>query len=90
MGVDKQVCLTFDGERVCSDGGLPVLSALGKRLGMWDAFSRALPETRKDPRVRHGFERMAMQRVLGICCGYEDCNDFDTLRLDPLFDLATR
>jgi hypothetical protein len=49
-----------------------------------------MPETRKDPRVRHGFERMAMQRVLGICCGYEDCNDFDTLRLDPLFDLATR
>ena len=32
---------------------------------------------------------MAMQRVLGICCGYEDCNDFDTLRYDPLFDLST-
>lgn len=81
--------LSFDGERACSDGGLPVLSAAGKRMGMWDVLKRRLPETRTDRRVRHEPSRMAMQRILGICCGYEDCNDFDTLRDDPLFDLST-
>ena len=87
LGVKRQVLLSFDGERVCSDGGLPILSALGRRIGLWDSLSRCLSPLAG--RVRHERSRMAMQRVLGICCGYEDCNDFDTLRYDPLFDLST-
>jgi len=54
---------------------------------LWESLSRCLPSS--DSRVRHERPRMAMQRVLGICCGYEDCNDFHTLRHDPLFDLST-
>ncbi len=87
LGVKPQVLLSFDGERVCSDGGLPILSAVGRRMGLWDSLSRCLSPS--GGRVRHDRFRMAMLRVLGICCAYEDCNDFDTLRHDPLFDLST-
>lgn len=69
-----------------SDGGLLLLKKADERLGLTARLSRCLRDGRKDP--RHTASKMLTQRIFGICQGWEDCNDFDTLRQDRLFELA--
>jgi hypothetical protein len=77
---------TFDGGRLTSDGGLPWLAQADEALGLCAAFARLIPEWRRGP-VRHSLEALVRQRVYQIACGYEDQNDADTLRTDPLLKL---
>ncbi len=80
---------TFDGGHLSSDGGLPWLVEADKQLGVCAAFARCLIDWRKDPaRARHSLENLVRQRVLQLACGYEDQDDADTLRVDPLFKIA--
>jgi hypothetical protein len=69
-----------------SDGGLLLLKKADARLGLSARLSRCLTDVRREP--RHTNPKMLTQRVFGICQGWEDCNDFDSLRADPLFELA--
>jgi len=78
---------TFDGGRLTSDGGLPWLAEAEAALGICAAFAACVPEWR-GPRVRHALETLVRQRVFQIACGYEDQNDADTLRTDPLLKLV--
>jgi hypothetical protein len=73
----------FDGGRLTSDGGLPWLEQAEQALGLCAAFAAAIPEWRRGP-VRHDLETLLRQRVFQIACGYEDQDDADTLRADPL------
>jgi hypothetical protein len=73
----------FDGGRLTSDGGLPWLEQAEQALGLCAAFAAAIPEWRRGP-VRHHLETLLRQRVFQIACGYEDQDDADTLRADPL------
>ena len=78
---------SFDGGRLSSDGGLPWLEQAEMALGLCAAFADALPEWRRGP-VRHTKETLIRQRVFQIACGYEDQDDADTLRTDPLLKLV--
>ena len=77
----------FDGGRLTSDGGLPWLAEAEDRLGLCAAFAGAIPEWRRGP-VRHPLAALVRQRVFQIACGYEDQDDADHLRTDPLLKLV--
>jgi hypothetical protein len=77
----------FDGGRLTSDGGLPWLSEADAVLVVCAAFGALVPVWRRGP-VRHSVETLVRQRVFQIACGYEDQNDADTLRTDPLLKLV--
>src|ERR671934_2384724 len=78
---------TFDGGRLTSDGGLPWLAEAEDEVGICAALAAGVPEWRRGP-VRHSLTALVRQRVFQIACGYEDQNDADTLRSDPLLKLA--
>ncbi len=82
-----EVEAAFDGGRITSDGGLLWLAKADKELGVCEAFSKHIPEWR-GPYVRHSLLALVRQRVFQIACGYEDQNDSDTLRSDPLLKLV--
>ena len=77
----------FDGGRLTSDGGLPWLAQADAVLGLCARLARALPE-RRTRHIRYALESLVRQRVFQIACGYEDQNDADTLRTDPLLKLV--
>ena len=77
----------FDGGRVTSDGGLPWLEQADTALGLSATVAALVPEWRQRA-GRHSREMLVRQRVFQIACGYEDQNDADTLRTDPLLKLV--
>ena len=77
----------FDGGRLTSDGGLPWLAEADAALGLCAALAQCIPDWRRGPVVHH-LETLVRQRVLQIACGYEDQDDADTLRHDPLLKLV--
>lgn len=79
--------VAFDGGKLTSDGGLPWLSMVDGELGVCAALAAHVPEWRGG-RVRHSLLALVQQRVYQIACGYEDQNDADTLRSDPLLKLV--
>ena len=78
---------SFDGGRLTSDGGLPWLGEAEAALGLCAAFAACIPDWRRGP-VRHSLETLVRQRVFQIACGYEDQDDADALRADPLLKLV--
>src|SRR5215213_6886601 len=78
---------SFDGGRLTSDGGLPWLEQVEAALSLCTAFAAVIPEWRRGP-VRHSLELLVRQRVFQIACDYEDQDDADTLRSDPLLKLV--
>lgn len=77
----------FDGGRLTSDGGLTWLAGTDAELGVCEAMAKHMPEWRKRE-GRHSLLTLVKQRVYQIACGYEDQNDADSLRADPLLKLV--
>ena len=77
----------FDGGRITSDGGLLWLAQADSELGLCEAISGHVPEWRKG-KGRHSLSSLVRQRVLQIACGYEDQNDSNLLREDPLLKVV--
>jgi hypothetical protein len=77
----------FDAGRLTSDGGLPWLAEADEALGLCAALAACVPEWRQRI-VRHSLATLVRQRVYQIACGYEDQDDADTLRTDPLLKLV--
>src|SRR5262245_40574892 len=73
--------------QLSGDGGLLVFRQLDERLGLTAAFAAALDDPRHPNSRDHSFAAMVRQRVYGILANYEDQNDADTLRSDPIFKL---
>lgn len=84
----REIDVRFDGGAVSSDGGLLLLREVEKRLGLLKAVADVLPDPRSPLLVRHKTEQLLRQRVFGLCQGYEDLNDHDTLRDDPALQTA--
>src|SRR6516165_6422271 len=81
----KAVVARFDGGRLSSEGGLLALREIERRLGLADRLAGCL----RDPRMPEKVNRLAeIIRMLMIAAGYEDGNDANTLRGDPMFKLA--
>ena len=77
----------FDAPRLTSDGGVVWVAEADDRLGLCSAFAAAIPDWRTGS-VTHPLSLLIRQRVFQIACGYEDQDDADRLRSDPLFKLV--
>src|SRR5438128_9714550 len=82
---DKAVDLDFDGGRLSSDAGLVLLKDPDEQLGLTRALAAVLRDPRDPRRVHFTLHDLLKQRVLQIAAGYEDANDANTLRHDPIF-----
>lgn len=85
----KKVTAAFDGGRLSSDGGLLLLRAAERRLGLADLLAGCIRDRRNPAQVEHRLAETLCFRMLAIACGYEDADDCDALRHDALFKLAT-
>lgn len=83
----RQVIAQFDGGAISSDGGGLLLKPLEDRTGIVRQFAACFVDHRDPDRIEHTVEQLLRQRVFGLALGYEDLNDHDELRHDPL--LAT-
>jgi hypothetical protein len=70
-----------------SDAGLLPLRQFDERIGLTRPFAAALNDPRVPALIDHSFEEMVRMRIYGILADYEDQNDHDTLRSDPVFQL---
>lgn len=84
---DKAVDLDFEGGRLSSDAGLVLLKDPDEQLGLTRALAAVLSDPRDARRVNFPQHDLRTQRVLQIAAGYEDANDANTLRHDPIFKL---
>ena len=84
----KAVVARFDGGRLSSEGGLLALREIERRLGLADRLAACLKDQRAPEKVVHRLAEIIRFRMLMIAAGYEDGNDADTLRGDPMFKLA--
>jgi len=84
----KKVSAAFDGGMLSSDGGVLLLRAIEKKLGLAQRLSACLKDKRDPDFIKHSVEEMLRLRVLAIAAGHEDANDFDRLRHDPIFKMA--
>jgi hypothetical protein len=83
----RSVVARFDGGKITSNGGGLLLQQVDKRLGLLNRLSKCFRDGREQRRVRHGVREMLAQRVYGLALGYEDLNDHEQLREDPLLML---
>jgi hypothetical protein len=74
----------FTGGLLSSDGGLLLIGQLDRRLGLTERLSRCFSDSRDQRFVEHSLEELLRQRLYGLVGGYEDLNDHDLLRRDPL------
>jgi hypothetical protein len=74
----------FDGGSISSDGGSLLLREVEKRTGILAQFADCFRDYRKPELVEHTVAELVGQRVYGLALGYEDLNDHDDLRRDPL------
>src|ERR1700734_69111 len=74
--------------QLSSDAGLLPIRQLDQRLGLTQAFAAVLNDPRDPDLLEHTTLEMVRSRVYGILAGYEDQNDHDTLRTDPVFKLV--
>ena len=82
---DRKVVARFDGGRLSSDAGLVSVWALDQQQRLTADFAACIQDVRDGRYIRHEISEMATQRSFQIVAGYEDCNDADSLRLDPIF-----
>jgi hypothetical protein len=81
----RSVVAGFDGGTITSNAGALLLGQLDHGLGLMRRFAGCFSD-RRDPRyVEHQVETLLGQRVFGLALGYEDLNDHDELRKEPLF-----
>lgn len=83
----KPVVARFDQPDSSSDGGALLLKACDERLGLTQALAGCLRDGRQQSKVEHSFHDLVRQRVFGMACGYEDCNDAARLSEDPVHKL---
>ena len=78
----------FDGGSMTSDGGVMLLSAVDRKLGLIEAASRCIADPRNPLLITHGVRDMLRQRVYGLALGWEDLNDHAALRQDVAVQTA--
>jgi hypothetical protein len=78
----------FDGGSMTSDGGVMLLSATDRKLGLTDAASRCIADPRNPLLTTHAVRDMLRQRVYGLALGWEDLNDHKALRCDVALQTA--
>jgi hypothetical protein len=85
--VCKPIVIQETAPNVSSDGGLMLLKKCDEQFGLTKRMASFVRDPRKGA-VVHTLEKMLAQRVYGIAMGWEDCNDFEALRQDPLYAMV--
>ena len=84
----KNVVADFQGGRLTTDAGALLLREVADRIGLFDALDAAIPDPRHPVLTVHDQKSLLAQRVLALALGYEDLNDHQTLRADPVLQVA--
>src|SRR5512133_2569398 len=85
---DKPIIAAFDAEGFSASGGLLTLREIEQRLGLAPRLAAHITDPREPAQVVHPIENIVRFRMLMIAAGYEDGNDADVLRHDPMFKLT--
>jgi len=80
----RRVEAAFDGGAITSDAGALLLGATDRAIRMMDRFASCFHDERRQDLIEHEVVTLVAQRVYGIALGYEDLNDHDQLRHDPM------
>src|SRR6516162_708067 len=80
----REVVAAFDAGAITSDAGALLLGATDRAIRMMDRFASCFHDVRCPELIEHAVVTLVGQRVFGIALGYEDLNDHDDLRHDPL------
>src|SRR6266699_5203406 len=84
----KKVSVGFDGGQLSSDAGVLLLRGVEKELGLADRLASCMRDRRDPDRIEHPLNEMLRLRMFAIAAGYEDADDCDSLRHDPIFKMA--
>src|ERR1700676_2479419 len=84
----KKVSVGFDGGQLSSDAGVLVLRGIEKKLGLAARLASCMRDRRNPERIVRPLEEMLRLRMFAIAAGYEDADDCDSLRYDPIFKMA--
>ena len=84
----RKVIAKFDGGNITSDAGVVLLREVENRTGLIAGLAQCFTDYRDVRWVEHSIEELLGQRLFGICLGYEDLNDHDRLRADPMLAVA--
>ena len=80
----RQIVAKFDGGSITSDGGAVLLGQLDHKRKILQRFAECFRDFRDSDRTEHTVEQLLRQRIFGVALGYEDLNDHEELRFDPL------
>src|ERR1700691_464047 len=83
----REIVARFDGGTISSDGGAFLLRQSDKRLNLLSRLSEGFLDGRNQNLVEHTIPEMLSQRIYGLALGYEDINDHEQLRRDPVFGI---
>jgi hypothetical protein len=83
----REIVARFDGGAISSDSGAFLLRQTDKRLNLLPRLTECFLDGRSQKRVEHSILEMLSQRIYGLALGYEDLNDHEQLRNDPVFGL---
>lgn len=86
--VSKPVFVEFTAPDLSSDGGVLLLKAADKIMGLTSALTQAMRDSRQPGKIYHAIHEMMQERIFGIACGYPDCNDAARLTKDPAMLMA--
>jgi hypothetical protein len=85
----QQIVADFNGGPITSDAGAIVLRQVDHRLRLFDRIDAIIPDPRDPESITHAQRTLIAQRIIAIACGWEDLNDHERLRIDPLMQIVT-
>lgn len=83
----RKVIAAFNGGTISSDGGGLLLRETDSKMNLLVRFSQCFADGRDPQQIEHSVEQLVRQRVYALTLGYEDLNDHEQLRQDPLLQL---
>jgi Transposase DDE domain group 1 len=86
----RQVMAAFDGGAITSDAGGLLLGETDRAIRLTARFAACFTDARTPELMEHAVGTLVLQRVAGIALGYEDLNDHDDLRHDPVLAVLAR
>jgi hypothetical protein len=83
----KPLQINFNGGSITSDAGILLFKEVDKKISLTESISKLIPDFRDQRYIFHTYHDMLRQRIAQISAGYEDANDCDCLRDDPIFKI---
>ena len=81
---ERVLTADFDGGNIVSDGGVPLIAEVDRMFRVLERYADCFTDHRDPELIEHSVLDLVRQRIYGLCLGYEDLNDHDRLRADPL------